>query len=169
MASKEALMELRRSLIAALLSADPRITQRQILTALERKGLFNPDSGNPYSVGTINTDIKVIKVQWRERAGIDAEGWLSEVLAKLDELEKKGWTTGKPDLVLKCIQERNKLLGLYSPSRQEITGAGGGPIKTEDATLTDEERINRIAAIFDRARAKRDRQADTQQEKLPGE
>jgi len=42
--------------------------------------------------------------------------------------------------------------------RTELTGKDGGPIETTDATLTDEQRANRIAAILDAARARRDRQ-----------
>jgi hypothetical protein len=39
--------------------------------------------------------------------------------------------------------------------RQEIVGKDEGPIQHEDVTLTDEERLERIAAILDRARARR--------------
>ena len=42
--------------------------------------------------------------------------------------------------------------------RTELTGKDGGPIETADATLTDEQRASRIAAILDAARARRDRQ-----------
>jgi hypothetical protein len=42
--------------------------------------------------------------------------------------------------------------------KSEITGKDGGPIKTEDVSLTDGERAARLAAIFDRIRTRRDRQ-----------
>jgi len=42
--------------------------------------------------------------------------------------------------------------------RTELTGKDGGPIETTDATFTDEQRAARIAAIFEAARARRDRQ-----------
>lgn len=45
--------------------------------------------------------------------------------------------------------------------RQEFSGPGGGPIEVDIAQLTDEERIARIVALFDRARERRDRQAVT--------
>ena len=41
----------------------------------------------------------------------------------------------------------------------EVSGPNGGPIRHEDAALTDEERAERIVAILDSARARRDRQA----------
>lgn len=34
-------------------------------------------------------------------------------------------------VILSCVERRSKLLGLDAPDRTEITGAGGGPIKTE--------------------------------------
>lgn len=44
------------------------------------------------------------------------------------------------------------------PSKNEHTGADGGPIETRDA-ISDDERISRIAAILGAARARRDGQA----------
>lgn len=38
-------------------------------------------------------------------------------------------------VVLKYLQERAKLLGLYAPTRQEISGPGGGPVQLSDADL----------------------------------
>lgn len=40
---------------------------------------------------------------------------------------------------------------------QEHVGKDGGPMQYEEVSLTDEQRANRIAAIFDRARARRDK------------
>jgi hypothetical protein len=43
-----------------------------------------------------------------------------------------------------CVDKRCKIIGLYAPAKQEHTGAGGGPIKYQNATdLTDEQ----LAAI----------------------
>jgi hypothetical protein len=44
--------------------------------------------------------------------------------------------------------------------RLEVTGKGGGPIQTEDVGLTDEERINKLITIFERARQARNRSPD---------
>jgi hypothetical protein len=44
--------------------------------------------------------------------------------------------------------------------RQEVTGADGGPVQTEDVTMDNDERADRITAILDRARARRAGQAD---------
>ncbi len=38
--------------------------------------------------------------------------------------------------------------------RSEVTGANGGPVQTEEVGLSDADRASRIAALFDRARAR---------------
>ena len=43
--------------------------------------------------------------------------------------------------------------------KREHTGAGGGPMEVTSVQLTDDERAERVAAIFDAARDRRDRQA----------
>ena len=62
------------------------------------------------------------------------------------------------------VDARKWLMSKLKPKKygdkitQELTGKGGGAIKTEDVTLDDEQRADRITAIFDKARARRDRQ-----------
>lgn len=56
--------------------------------------------------------------------------------------------------VLRILERRAKLNGLDAPVRQELTGANGGAIRTEDVGLTDAERMEKLAAIFDAVRAR---------------
>lgn len=44
--------------------------------------------------------------------------------------------------------------------RHELTGKDGGDIAVKSTGISDEERTERIAAILDAARARRDRQSD---------
>ena len=46
------------------------------------------------------------------------------------------------------------------PDVTEISGKNGKAIKIQDDSLTDEKRANRIMAILDKARARRDRAPD---------
>lgn len=50
----------------------------------------------------------------------------------------------------KCIAEQAKLQGLYEPEKQELV---------IDDRLSDDERANRIAALLERGRARRDGRA----------
>jgi len=63
------------------------------------------------------------------------------------------------DGVGECIDKRIKVFGFAAPAKQELSGPDGGPIRTEDVSITDEERINRISAIFEQARKRRDKTA----------
>ena len=59
--------------------------------------------------------------------------------------------------VERCIERRCKLLGLDAPTKIDH----GGTIETKDVTdLPDADRIERLAALFDAARARRDGGAD---------
>jgi len=53
---------------------------------------------------------------------------------------------------LDCVEEQNKLLGIYPPERRELTGAGGGPVEITDAR---QRLISRIASIASRQKTKR--------------
>lgn len=57
------------------------------------------------------------------------------------------------------LERRRKRDYNSAPQELQLTGPAGGPIQTEDVSLTDEERAFRIAAILDAARARRDGQA----------
>lgn len=57
-----------------------------------------------------------------------------------------------------ALRDLGKYHKLFA-DRVEHTGKDGGPIETSDASLTDEQRAGRIAAILDAARTRRDGQA----------
>lgn len=71
--------------------------------------------------------------------------------------------TGNPSYlqgVERCIKMRMELLGLEAPKRQEIAGKDGKAIEINNhGTITDDERIIRIAEILEAARNRRDRQS----------
>ncbi len=50
------------------------------------------------------------------------------------------------------------------PQVNEVTGKGGGPVETREISLDDAERADRIIALLDKARARRDKPPDS-----PGE
>ena len=54
-----------------------------------------------------------------------------------------------------CVSERARILGLYAKDQVEHTGPGGGPIQHEHASLTNAERLARLAALHDVVRARR--------------
>ncbi len=43
------------------------------------------------------------------------------------------------NVITKCVEQRNKLLGLEAPQRQELSGPGGGPIRVGPEQISDDE------------------------------
>lgn len=119
----------------------------------------------------IHYDLKRIRAAWLESSLQDFDAKRAKELAAIDHLEFVVWrdfdvsAEAGPgdkrylDVVLRCIDRRCKLLGLDAPAKQELSGPDGGPIRTEDVSITEEERISRISAIFERARERRDKTA----------
>ena len=129
-------MEKRRQLVASLLVQSPRITQREVHHRLAGE-VVNPATGEPYSLGTINNDIQVLRDEWREKKNEDRDEWISRALGAYDEMEKAAWAKGDLSEVRYVWKARRTMLGLDAPQRQEISGPEGGPIETRDTiTLT---------------------------------
>lgn len=92
---------------------------------------------------TISRDIKTIQQRWLESSVRDFDEARAAELAKIDNLEIANWSqfevskestkgTGDPRFlqgVQWCIDRRCKLLGLDAPTKQEITGKDGAPLK----------------------------------------
>lgn len=68
------------------------------------------------------------------------------------------------DAARAALGDIRKLLSLET-QRTEISGPEGGPVRVATETLTEDERTERVMALLDRARARRDGQAATE---LPG-
>lgn len=84
-------------------------------------------------------------------------------LERLDAMLKGLWFAAEHgdvhavDRVIKIEQRRSELLGLDAPKQHEFTGKDGGPLEVR--ALTDAERAERVAAILDTARERRNRQS----------
>jgi hypothetical protein len=77
----------------------------------------------------------------------------SHLLAEFSDSPKDGITI-KPQNKQTALQALAKMQGLMV-NKTEITGKDSGPIEVTETGLTDEERARRIAALLDRARARR--------------
>ena len=117
----------------------PNITRREVMKNLADVPLLNPATNEPFSLGTIQNDIDALKARWRERSAENADEWIAELLATIDQLQGDAWQEREYGVVVRCIQERAKLKGLYAPDKAEFSGPGGGPIELElDAnTITE--------------------------------
>lgn len=130
----------RRQRIARLMVRRPRVTQRQIRQALTEEGEANPDTGEPWSLGTINSDVDAIREAARARMQDDADTWRARELEMLRTLQADAWDDGEYRTVVAISKRRAKLLGLDAPKRHDLS-----TLDIDMSELTDEQ-LQRIAA-----------------------
>ena len=102
-------------------------TQREIQQALATQ-LVNPASGEPYSLGTINGDIKKLEKQWRKSAAASIEEHKARQIAEIAEVKRAAWMDKDPSTVLRAIDLEANIIGTKAAVRSELTGEGGGPV-----------------------------------------
>lgn len=122
-------------------------TIREIVDALQKEGLVNPETNQPFSHGTVVTDLKALHKEWMAHAAKDIAAHKADQLAELLELRKRNWETGDLAEVRHCIELEARILGTPAPMRQEHSGPDGAPIQVEEV-LTPEERVRRLTALI---------------------
>jgi len=143
---QDAITEYRRAKIASIILRKPRITQRQIVTALSDPDngdpLFNPETGREFSVATVCRDIKAIKREWRKQRNEDVDGFLAVELAKIDEAEAAAWNEDPPNqaALVALFRHRSKLLGLEYGKRPKLPPAPASvpPVDADEQSNLDE-------------------------------
>jgi len=126
----------RRQLVAEIMVRRPRVTQRQLREALTEQGHINPETGEAWSLGTINRDVEVVREQAQERMSRSAEEWRAQELEMLQELQADAWKEGEYRTVIQVSKRRAKLLGLDEPEKIEAALSLGRSEEFQDA-LTD--------------------------------
>lgn len=114
----------RRRRVAQLLVRRPRITVREIRRALFKDGHFNPETEEPWSVGTIQKDVEAVRKEAREEMRKSADEWRAKELRRLQQLQQEAWDEGNHKLVLRCMKRRAKMLGLDEPEQVDLTTDG---------------------------------------------
>lgn len=109
----DALIDRRRRRVAELVAQ--RFTQREIEDMLAQDGFINSDTGEPFSLGTVNADIKVLRAGWQRDAKQAIGTHRAEMLAEIQEVKRAAWRDKNHALVLKSIETQATLLGLNRP------------------------------------------------------
>jgi len=147
---KETEREERRKQVAANVKAG--LNYREIAAALN------------VSLGTVSNDMKVILRRWRKESVSLANDHITLELKRLDHAINAIWddvlkgNRRAVEVMLKIQERRAKYLPLEVPRKIAPTDPTGEHEYTE---LTDTERMERISAIFEEARDRRDRQNST--------
>lgn len=123
-----------REIVAALASGDNRI--------------INGRTGEPWSLGTIGSDLKALKTEWNRRAAEAYDEHRARQLAEVAELKRAAWAARRYDTVLRAMEREAKLLGLDAPisGRVEVTGKDGGKIEIKHDFNDDQ--LSEIGAIL---------------------
>lgn len=108
----------RRALVSSILLRNPgsALTQKEICKRLGEK-FVNPDTGNPYSVGTINGDIQYLQELWREKAQEEISEWKAKQIEQINEVINEAWKSNDLDAILKAIKMQSDIIGTAAPKR----------------------------------------------------
>ena len=105
------------------------LSQREIITALTR---VKDTDGSPdpikASLGTVNRDLKVLESEWRANAARDIGVHIANQLAEIAEARRKCWQLEDMAGLARFLKLEADIRGTNAPVKQEITGAGGGPL-----------------------------------------
>jgi hypothetical protein len=129
-------IELRRDQVARLRAR--RLTVRQIVEALAAERCLNPTTGRPWSVGTIDEDLKVVLRRWKSGAVEAMENHVAEQLAQLNEVKRQGFENGELQAVLGALKHEARLLGIEAPEKVAVSHSGM-PAITEMLVMVREE------------------------------
>lgn len=122
--SKETIIQRRRLRVAELRLMGA--SQRDIWKALADGGqggvgrMINPETNEPFSLGTINSDIKALEKEWREEAARHTNDHQARQLAEIQRIKIQAFTQKNPHLALRAIETEMKLLGTAAPQKIDL-------------------------------------------------
>lgn len=98
-----------------------KLTQREIQEELA-KTLSNPATGEPYSLGTINGDIKKLEKEWRKAAAVATEQHKAQQLAEIQEIKRQAWHDKDIIAVLRSLDLEATITGTKAPAKNDNSG-----------------------------------------------
>ena len=124
--AQDAIVAKRLELVAALRLRGR--TQREIQQALAGQ-MLNPATNEPYSLGTINGDIKRLEKQWRKAAADTIEEHKARQVAEIAEVKRQAWTDKDTGAVLRAIDLEANILGTKAAVRSDINATIDGELR----------------------------------------
>lgn len=98
-----------------------KFTQREIQEELA-KTLKNPATDEPYSLGTINGDIKRLEREWRKAAAVATEQHKAQQLAEIQEIKRQAWRDKDIIAVLRSLDLEATITGTKAPTKNDNSG-----------------------------------------------
>ena len=123
-----------------------------IVIFLAEKEILNPRTGEPWSVATIDKDIRRLEESWKDEMSNNISQHRARILAELHEVKAASWQAGKLNLVLRAIDQETDLLGLNELERMNVEIALTGLLKGFPKEIADElkallaEKVEKVKA-----------------------
>jgi hypothetical protein len=111
------------------------MTQLEIVDALEEAGHVNPDTGKPWSLGTVNRDVQALRKEWEEDTKQKFEEYIEGQLAKIRLAQKEAWVQGNLEQYGRFLEMEIRITGTGQRDRQneqEPAGNAWDVFKTLD-------------------------------------
>lgn len=98
------------------------LTQREVVASLPQLGVFDPISGEPYKLTTVNADCKALDQEWEASAREDTAKHKGRILAKVLEAQRLAMASTPRDLrsFLAAIKQEAELVGANAPIAFDI-------------------------------------------------
>lgn len=124
------------------------LTQVEIKEALDEAGLVNPKTGGPWSLGTVNRDIRIMREAWAADAKADYSAHVESQLARIKNAQRAAWSRGNLDAYARFMEQEIKITGTgqhdLSNIHEEDVGDGWDLMEVLDVTVTRIEERNRL-------------------------
>lgn len=146
----------KRQEIVATLTAR-RYTQREIVAAMStrpkrgedsRYFFLNPESNEPWSLATVNGDLKAIRARWQAEAQKSFGERQAELLAEIKEVRKRGWQKDEMGTVQRSIDQEAGIFGVTAPQQLELSGRAGGPVQFADVSKLSDDELQQFIVRF---------------------
>ncbi len=96
-------------------------TQREICIKLAEEGIVNPETDEPWTVGTICTDLKALEKIWKQNAINHIAEKKGQMFAEYEEIKRVAWKEKDFNAILRACKQQCELLGLNAPEKQELS------------------------------------------------
>jgi hypothetical protein len=96
------------------------MTEQEILDALPGQGIVNPNTGRPFTNGTIHSDIVALREEWQANAAESTAVHQARQLAEIQSIKRQAFLDRDGLLALRAIDREMKLLGTAAPERVKI-------------------------------------------------
>ena len=122
-AKKPLRIDRRRSIVSQLLGRNPNLSQREICDLLAEK-YVNPDTTNPWSLGTVNGDVQALRARWRAEADANSEEVFARQLAEIREHRRTAWIDKNLSEVRQSLALEVRLTGTEAPQKPQKLDIG---------------------------------------------